>query len=541
MATGAMGQVVQYLRRVARPLCADQWTDGQLLTAFLSDRAGTSAVADSAFETLVRRHGGMVLAVCGRVLGNVHDAEDAFQATFLILARKAGSIVPREQVGNWLHGVALRTALEARARRARRRARERQVNDMPHPTVSAEVNWEALHRLLDQELNRLPVKYRSALILCELEGRSRKEAARQLGLAEGTLSSRLATGRQMLAHRLLRHGLTLPTAGLAAALGAQATAACVRPALLSATAKAAVLAGSGQAARGLVSAQAISLSQGVLKTMFLYRLKVVTVLLVGMAFGGLGVGAIAVPAQGQAVTRPLVAQGARTTQGQRAEPEEPLDANLLLDEQIQKELRLSKNQIHRLKETVAETDRQNEGVRKEVKEIQKQIAELQKRIQGLNQKMASDRQHALRDAAPKILSPRALARVRQIQRQSRDVAQLLKDPRVQRLLNLDDEQMMKIEKMVKESGSTLHYLEVAGTQLKVDGTIRQLNVMQNTPYLNMLFNYQGELMVRDPRAYAQLADLLTDQQKQALRVWLGEPFRDQQWKWLWPKEAGKDR
>src|SRR5205085_6057593 len=98
------------------------------------------------------------------------------------LARKAASIVPREQVGNWLHGVALRSALEARARRARRRAREMQVMDMPHPTAKPEVNWGALHRLLDQELNRLPVKYRCAIILCDLQGRSRKEAARQLAL-----------------------------------------------------------------------------------------------------------------------------------------------------------------------------------------------------------------------------------------------------------------------------------------------------------------------------------------------------------------------
>jgi hypothetical protein len=371
-----------------------------------------------------------------------------------------------------------------------------------------------------------------------LEGRSRKEAARHLGLAEGTLSSRLATGRKMLAQRLMRQGLTLPVAGLAVAHGAQAAAAGVRPALIGAIAKAAVLAGAGKATTGFVSAQAISLSQGVLKTMFLYRLKVLTVLLVGMAFGGLGVGAIVVPAKGQAVARTVATQVARGTLGQRAESEEPLDANLLQDEHIQKELRLSKNQIQRLKDAAAEADRRNEGVSKEVKEIQKQIAELQKRINNLNEKIASDRQQLLREAAPQIVSPRALARVRQIQRQSRDVAQLLKDPRMQRLLKLDDEQMMKIDKALVQlnSGTALHYLELAGTQLNADGTVRYLNDMQNMPYLNVLYNVQ-----RDPRAYAQLADLLTDQQKQGLRAWLGQPFREQQWNWLWPKEAGKDK
>jgi hypothetical protein len=278
--------------------------------------------------------------------------------------------------------------------------------------------------------------------------------------------------------------------------------------------------------------------------MFLYRLKVLTILLIGMTFGGVGVGAIVVPAKGEAVTKTAAAQVARAAQSQRADPEEPLDGNLLLDEQIQKELRLSKNQIQRLKEAAAEADQRNEGVRKEVKDIQKQIAELEKRIHGLRQKMGSDRQHALRDAAPKILSPRALARVRQIQRQSRDVAQLLKDPRVQKLLNLDDEQMMKIEKTLKDSRTTGGYLTGQYFELytkpRTDGNaVHFLNLMQNVPYQDALFSV-GRLQL-DPKAYADLAHLLTDQQKQALRAWLGEPFRNQQWSWLWPKEAGKGK
>src|SRR5262249_25132927 len=145
------------------------------------------------FEVLVRRHGPMVLGVCQRILRNPHDAEDAFQATFLVLAQRAASVVPRQLVGNWLHGVAYRTALEARRRAARWLAREKQVNDIPHPKVEEPETWQELLPFLDRELDRLPAKYRAPVVLCHLEGRTRKEAAGQLGLPVGTLSGRLTT------------------------------------------------------------------------------------------------------------------------------------------------------------------------------------------------------------------------------------------------------------------------------------------------------------------------------------------------------------
>jgi RNA polymerase sigma factor (sigma-70 family) len=515
MATGAIEQVVGYLRRVTRPQEAAAVTDGQLLRTFLADRG------EAAFELLVRRHGSMVLGVCRRILGNLHDAEDAFQVTFLVLARKGGSIVPREQVGNWLHGVALRTALEARARRARRRTRELQVMDMPHPTVSAEVNWEALHRILDQELERLPVKYRSAIVLCDLEGRSRKEAARQLGLAEGTLSSRLATGRQMLVRRLARHGLTLPAAGLVAALGAQTARAAVSPALVSATAKAVMLAASGQAG-GLFSAQVLSLSQGVLKTMLLQRLKVVSVLLLGIALGTYGVGSLVVPAQGQVVLSGAPRPVAQAAHGQQAEPEEPLEASWLLNEPIQKELRLSPGQVKWLKDIAAESEQRDAGVRKQIEELQNQIAQLQNQAQSLEKKIANDREQALRDAAPKTISPRAIARLRQIQRQYRRPEDLLKSAKMQRLLNLNDEQLMKIESVLKEAPfDRRHDLFVS-----------------SVAYANFFSVNRHE----DPKALAKLAETLTLEQRRTLRAWLGEPYNAaKNWSWLWPEAAHKDR
>src|SRR5271165_5105683 len=205
MATGLRG-VLGHLQQAGGGL-----TDGQLLGRFVATRD------EASFAALVRRHGPMVLGVCRRVLHDGHDAEDAFQATFLILARKAGSVVQRESLGCWLYQVAYHTALEASEANARRRARERPMNDVPHPVVAPaeSVDWLPL---LDRELSRLPEKYRAAIVLCDLEGQTRKEAARLLKIPEGTLSSRLATGRQMLAKRLAASGVALSGGALAVAL-----------------------------------------------------------------------------------------------------------------------------------------------------------------------------------------------------------------------------------------------------------------------------------------------------------------------------------
>src|SRR5438552_13817363 len=177
MATGLRG-VLDHLHRAG-----ENQTDGQLLARFVATRD------EATFAALVRRHGPMVLGVCRRVLGHFHDAEDAFQATFLVLARKAASVCRRDSVSCYLHGVAYHTAMRAATAIARRRKRERQVDNMPHPAVAPPEAQDWLP-LLDRELNRLPEKYRSAIVLCDLEGRMRREAARLLNIAEGTLSSR---------------------------------------------------------------------------------------------------------------------------------------------------------------------------------------------------------------------------------------------------------------------------------------------------------------------------------------------------------------
>ena len=277
-----MNLVLRHLRRVAFLHDQDHWTDGQLLEQFLSQHA------EPAFEALVRRHGPMVLGVCRRILRNEADAEDAFQATFLVLVRKAGSVQPRELVGHWLYGVAYRTAVRAKALETRRQMKERA--DPPAGQAQDGI-WQDVLPLLDQELSGLPEKYRVPVVLCDLEGRSRKEAARVLGCLEGTLSSRLARARTLLAQRLSRRGVTLSGGALAALVMANGVSAAVPASLVHSTLSAALPLGAGHAAAATcVSLHVATLTEGVLKSMLLAKLKTVTVLICSVTALGLGTG-----------------------------------------------------------------------------------------------------------------------------------------------------------------------------------------------------------------------------------------------------------
>jgi RNA polymerase sigma factor (sigma-70 family) len=269
MATSQLSEIIQHLRRRVLLQEGAELTDGQLLEDYLRCRE------EAALAALVCRHGPMVWGVCRRVLRNYHDAEDAFQATFLILVRKAASIASPELLANWLYGVAHQTALKARATTAKRRARERQVTEMPEPAVTEQALWNDLRPLLDRELSSLPDKYRVAIVLCGLEGKTRREAARQLGIPEGTVAARLARGRVLLAKRLGRHGLALTGGTLAVVLSHNVASASVPSSVVSSTIKAASLFVAGQAAAaGVISAQVAALAEGVLKTMLLTKLQI---------------------------------------------------------------------------------------------------------------------------------------------------------------------------------------------------------------------------------------------------------------------------
>src|SRR5436190_4196220 len=279
MVTGQLNGVIQHLRRAMLLRDGAGLPDRQLLEDYISRRD------EAALAVLVRRHAPMVWGVCRRVLSSYHDAEDAFQATFLVLVRRAASIASPELLANWLYGVAHQTALKARATVAKRKVRERQVTEMPEPAVVEQDLWDDLQPLLDQELSRLPDIYRVVIVLCDLEGKTRKEAARHLGLPEGTVGSRLARARVSLAKRLTERGVTLSCAGLAAVLAQNVASAGVPSLVVSNAIKAASLFAAGQvAATGMVSVKVAALTEGVLKAMLMSKLKAVIAVIPVLGF-----------------------------------------------------------------------------------------------------------------------------------------------------------------------------------------------------------------------------------------------------------------
>ena len=245
------------------------------------------------FEELVRRHGPMVWGVCRRILRDHHDAEDAFQATFLLLARKGPSIARPALMARWLHGVAYQTARKARANRIRRRLRESPASEFPEPEARPESRTDELAEWLDRELSALPDRYRVPIVLCELEGKTHREAAEQLGWPIGTVSGRLSRGRAMLARRLTRRGVSSPDSSMAVALAGGAT---VHPpaALIGPTARLAVLVATGGIMKaGAVPVAVLALLRGVLKAMWLGKLKSVGLAVVAMVAVGSGVAWVA--------------------------------------------------------------------------------------------------------------------------------------------------------------------------------------------------------------------------------------------------------
>jgi RNA polymerase sigma factor (sigma-70 family) len=252
---------------------APEISDCQLLEAFITRQDA------AAFGVLVRRHGPLVFGVCKRVLGHTQDAEDAFQVTFLVLARKAATVVPREALGNWLYGVAYRTARRARAVAIRRRAREKQVETMPEPITKPPrpvPDWEPI---LDDELSKLADKYRLPLVLCDLEGQPCKQVALRLKIPLGTLFSRLSRARRALAQRLRERGIDSTGGALAIILDGKVVLAQVPHRLVSRTIQAATTVAVGSVTTVPLSANVAALTQGVLKAMFWNKLKVVSAVL----------------------------------------------------------------------------------------------------------------------------------------------------------------------------------------------------------------------------------------------------------------------
>jgi RNA polymerase sigma factor (sigma-70 family) len=265
-------------------------SDGQLLDSFLTAEEETS---EASFAALLDRHGPMVLRVCRQILGNTDDAQDAFQATFLVLVHRAGSVRKRDSVACWLYGTAQRVARRFRVDAARRRSHERRWATMAKvghmdPAIEPEC-WPELH----DELSRLPDKYRESVVLCYLEGLSTQAAAQRLGCPQGTVLSRLSRAREQLRKRLTRRGLTVPAGLLAAGLATETAKAAVPSALARVVIQTAVASPLHKTAgSGAISASVSQLTRGVLRTMFFTKLRTAAAAIIVVAALATGAGVL---------------------------------------------------------------------------------------------------------------------------------------------------------------------------------------------------------------------------------------------------------
>jgi RNA polymerase sigma factor (sigma-70 family) len=272
--------VLRYIRGLAAAQCPRDLADQELLDRFVTRRD------EAAYAALVRRHGPMVLRLCLRILQNEHDAEDAFQATFLVLLRRAASLLPQESLGGWLYCVAYRVAQKARIDAARRRKYEGRADVTQVADPLGQISLREAQDFLDKELARLPDKLRAPLVLCYLEGLTRDEAAKQLGLPPSTLKSRLEQARERLRARLASRGPALAGAPVASTFS-EGTASAVLPSvLLDSTVYSAIAVAAGGTMASVAPAPVAALAEGVLKAMFMTKLKIaMAVLLALVGFG----------------------------------------------------------------------------------------------------------------------------------------------------------------------------------------------------------------------------------------------------------------
>ncbi len=318
MAAKEFGAAVRQFQRLIDVGTTIGLTDDELLARFVAHRDDTS------FETLVERHGPMVVSVCRGMLSDPNDAHDAFQATFLVLVRKSQSIRKGVSLGSWLYRVAYNMAIQIDSEAARRKRLERRAAEMPNPIETDDAPGADLVPALYEEVNRLPEKYRLPVVLCHLEEMTHSQAARQLGWTEGMVRGRVAKAREVLRRRLLRRGLALSAGGLASALAersASAASFAVPPFWLDGTVKAALAIAAGQtAAAGAVSASAFVLSERMVRSMAMTKLKLTAAAML-CAGGAACVGAALVAAGPQnGATRKDPAPAAPRAAAARAAP-----------------------------------------------------------------------------------------------------------------------------------------------------------------------------------------------------------------------------
>jgi RNA polymerase sigma factor (sigma-70 family) len=313
MATAQVGTLLRHIQKLAAGRGARHGTDRQLLDDFAARRD------ESAFAALVSRHGAMVLRVCRRVLRHEQDAEDAFQATFLVLAGRAGSIRKRDTVADWLHGVAYRTAMNARRGAARRRNHEARLQARRTDFKSVPPTWDDVQAVLDEEVQRLPPRFREAFVLCVLEGKGGPEAAAALGCKEGTVKSRVSRARRLLQRQLDRRGIRLAALLAALAVAESAGRAALPVALARVTVGFGLLVAAGSPAAAVIPPHVAALAAGVTRAMWSSKLKVATAVLLAV---GLVAAAGALARQALAAQEPPAGSPTSEVRGREPAPAE---------------------------------------------------------------------------------------------------------------------------------------------------------------------------------------------------------------------------
>jgi RNA polymerase sigma factor (sigma-70 family) len=473
-----------FLRQLKQSMAAESLAalaDYQLVEQFLASHD------EAAFLAILRRHGPMVFGVCRRALANEQDVEDAFQGTFLVLAREGRTIRKQASLASWLHGVAYRVARKTRARAARRRECQAGAEVAVEPSALAEIRWKELRSLLDEELTRLPDKLRSPLVLCYLQGLTQDEAARQLGWSKSTCRRNLERGRDLLGARLARRGVTL-SAALLAPLLCEAAAAAVPPALLLSTAQAGADVAAGKAAA--VSARAVALADGIGRSGLAGKWKSLGVLLAVLVAG---IGGVAGTRDARRVGPPprsVPGENLLTpTTGSSADRGEQAPAvarrlecqfpTLILERDVQAELKLRGDQVRTIREIIQEVRgrhredfaklREWEAKRREANEairpalpLPRTDAEVRSRFaafgrpamvlwaeQELRGKIEADRAHALRIALPGVLTPAQGRRLRQVELHAVGLGAFA-DPGVVQALALTDDQKAQIQAIAQQ-------------------------------------------------------------------------------------------
>jgi RNA polymerase sigma factor (sigma-70 family) len=525
MAAGSLAHVSPRLRGIAL-VSQGTASDADLLERFVS------YCDEIAFELLVRRHGPMVFAVCRRVLRHTQDAEDAFQATFLVLAHKAASVSPRNKLAGFLYGVAYKTALKARQRASRRLEVEKHAPARNPEEMHPDTDWNEVEALLDQELSGLPERYRLPIVLCDLEGRPRLEVATTLGCSEGTLSSRMTRGRRMLADRLKRRGVHLSATALAAFLAERS--AVLAESLIFATVPVALSAVAASTTKGSTAECAVSpsvanLATGVMKSMFLKKLQIVAL----VAFAAIALtGLVAYQSSAAPVPQPTAAIDDKAVIDALSD----VEGRILMNRKVIKDMKCDLDQFDRIMDTLE--DAEKKAIQK-TNESMGQIRfgpgappnpeAIQKMIKDAQEAGEKEFQKAVGGVVKDILTPAQRKRLREIDLQVRG-HEAFTTPSVMKTLEITAKQKEQLEanaKQVEDDIVQAFQKPVAAPPVPAPpigggaggGVVGGVVIGGFTPI-------DFEKITRDARAEGlkRALAILTDDQKATWKKLTGEPF-----------------